>query len=54
MMAEARNERQVLDELTEEEQHLLRRVLEIERSKMHLSTYDATDDLLTVVKEILP
>lgn len=53
-MAEVRDERQVLAELTKDEQHLLRRVLEIERSKLHLSTYDATDDLLAVVKEILP
>ncbi len=53
-MAEARDERQVLDELTRDEQHLLRRVLEIERSKLHLSAYDGTDDLLAVVAEILP
>ncbi len=53
-MTEARNEREVLDELTEDEQHLLRRVLEIERSKLHLSAYDGTEDLLTVVTEILP
>lgn len=53
-MAEARDERQVLDELSTDEQHLLRRVLEIERSKLHLSAYDGTDDLLAVVEEIVP
>ena len=53
-MAETRDELQVIKDLTEEEQDLLRRVLKIEKSKMHLSTYDATDDLLAVVKEILP
>lgn len=53
-MAEERDELQVLNELSKEEQHLLMRVLKIEKSKMHLSTYDATDDLLAVVKEILP
>lgn len=53
-MSGVRNERQVYDALTKPEQQLLRRVLEIERSKLHLSAYDCTEDLLTVVGEILP
>jgi hypothetical protein len=52
--SEGRTEKQVLEELSEEELSLLRRVLQIERAKMHLSAYDATDDLLAEVKEILP
>jgi hypothetical protein len=53
-MSDVRDERQLLDDLTKEEQQLLRRVLEIERSKLHLSAYDGTEDLLAVVREILP
>ncbi|MFJ1869827.1 hypothetical protein [Streptomyces sp. KS_5] len=52
--SEGRTEKQVLEELSEEELSLLRRVLQIERAKMHLRAYDATDDLLAAVKEILP
>jgi len=44
----------VLEELSQEERALLKRVLEIERAKLHLAAYDATDDLLAAVKEILP
>jgi conjugal transfer/entry exclusion protein len=51
---ERRTEKQVLEELSDEERALLKRVLEIERAKLHLSAYDATDDLLAVVKEIIP
>ncbi|SED52105.1 hypothetical protein SAMN05428938_5148 [Streptomyces sp. KS_5] len=54
MTSEGRTEKQVLEELSEEELSLLRRVLQIERAKMHLRAYDATDDLLAAVKEILP
>jgi conjugal transfer/entry exclusion protein len=53
-VTERRTEKQVLEELTDEERALLKRVLEIERAKLHLSAYDATDDLLAVVKEIIP
>jgi hypothetical protein len=49
-----RTEKQVLEELSAEERALLKRVLEIERAKLHLTAYDATDDLLAAVKEILP
>ncbi|MCI2264991.1 hypothetical protein [Sediminivirga luteola] len=53
-MTEGRTEKQVLEELSNEERALLKRVLEIERAKLHLSAYDATDDLLDAVREILP
>ena len=53
-MTERRTERQVLERLTAEELTLLKRVLEIERAKLHISAYDATDELLAAVKGILP
>lgn len=53
-VTEGRTEKQVLEELSPEERRLLKRVLEIERAKLHLSAYDATDDLITVVQEIIP
>jgi hypothetical protein len=49
-----RTERDVLQELTAEELQLLRRVLEIERAKLHLKAADLTDDLLSAVRAILP
>ena len=53
-MTEGRTEKQVLEELDDQERALLKRVLEIERAKLHLTAYDATDDLLATVKEIIP
>ncbi|MEP9382938.1 hypothetical protein [Nocardioides sp. GY 10113] len=53
-MSNERTERDVLSELSDEERMLLKRVLEVERAKLHLTAYDATDDLLAAVKEILP
>lgn len=55
-MVDGRTEKQVLEELSDTERAFLRRVLEIERAKLHLSAYDrrATDDLLAAVKEIVP
>ena len=53
-MTEGRTEKQVLEELSNEERALLKRVLEVERAKLHLSAYDATDDLLDAAREILP
>lgn len=47
-------EKQILEELSDEERALLKRVLEIERAKLHLSAYEATDDLVAAVKEIIP
>lgn len=48
-----RTEEQVVQELNDNERALLKRVLEIERSKLHVSAYEATDDLLAAVKEII-
>ncbi|MFB6692998.1 hypothetical protein OG693_15265 [Streptomyces sp. NBC_01259] len=53
-MSEGRTEEQVLEDLSDEARALLKRVLEIERAKLHLSAYEATDDLLAAVKEIIP
>jgi conjugal transfer/entry exclusion protein len=47
-------EKQVLEELSDEQRALLKRVLEIERAKLHIKAYDATDDLVAAVKEIIP
>ncbi|WP_281274617.1 hypothetical protein [Actinokineospora cianjurensis] len=44
----------MLEELNPDEQAFLKRVLEIERAKLHVLAYDAVDDLLAAVKEILP
>jgi hypothetical protein len=49
-----RTERDVLQELTADQQRFLKRVLEIERAKLHLKAADLTDDLLSAVKAILP
>lgn len=49
-----RTEREVLQELTAEQQRFLKRVLEIERAKLHVKAADLTDDLLGAVKVILP
>ncbi|MBB2745045.1 UNVERIFIED_ORG: conjugal transfer/entry exclusion protein [Microbispora rosea subsp. rosea] len=53
-MTEGRTEKQVLEELSAEQRALLKRVLEVERAKLHLSAYDATDDLIAAVQEIIP
>lgn len=53
-VSERRTEKQVLEELSDEQRALLKRVLEIERAKLHITAYDATDDLLAAVKEIIP
>jgi conjugal transfer/entry exclusion protein len=49
-----RTERQVVEELSPEEQQFLKRVLEIERAKLHITAYEATDDLVAAMKEIIP
>lgn len=54
MTAIKRTEEQVVEGLTSNERKFLKRVLEIERSKLHISAYQATDDLLTAVKEVIP
>lgn len=54
MTRQVRTEQDVLRELSGEQRALLKRVLEIERSKLHITAYDPTDDLVTIVKEIIP
>lgn len=54
MSSTERTEELVVQELSDEERALLKRVLEIERAKLHVRAYEATDDLLAAVKEILP
>ncbi|WP_156110825.1 hypothetical protein [Streptomyces adustus] len=54
MTSGSRTEKQVLEELSKEERDLITRVLQIERAKIHVSAYDATEDLLAAVKEIIP
>jgi hypothetical protein len=49
-----RTEREVLQELTSDQRLLLKRVLEIERARLHIKAADLTDDLLGAVKAILP
>jgi hypothetical protein len=53
-VAPRRTERDVLQELTADQQRFLKRVLEIERAKLHVKAADLTDDLLGAVKTILP
>ncbi|MFC4605836.1 hypothetical protein [Rhodococcus kronopolitis] len=49
-----RTEKQVVEELTDEQRDFLFRVLEIERAKLHISDRNATvDDLLKAVKGII-
>ncbi len=54
MTTAKRTEQDVLQALSDEERALLKRVLEIERARLHVSAADLTDDLLAAVKEILP
>lgn len=53
-MTDTRTEKQVLEQLSEDEKALLKRVLEIERARLHLSAYEATDDIIAAVQEIIP
>lgn len=54
MADDHRTEADVLRELTPEQLQFLKRVLEIERSKLHLRADDLPEALLAAVKEILP
>ena len=54
MTSTERTEKDVLQDLTNEERALLKRVLEIERSRLHVKAADLTDPLLDAVKEVLP
>jgi hypothetical protein len=46
-------EREVLAALSENEREFLKRVLELERSRLHVVGADVSDALLAAVKEIL-
>lgn len=54
MAAGKRTEQDVLEELSDDERALLKRVLEIERARLHVKAADPTEDLLNAVKGILP
>ncbi|MBS3695252.1 hypothetical protein [Rhodococcus qingshengii] len=54
MTQRSRSEEVLIAALTDEQKALLHRVLTIERAKLHLSAYDATDDILAAVKGIIP
>ncbi|MBS2966564.1 hypothetical protein KGA66_26230 [Actinocrinis puniceicyclus] len=54
MSTAKRTEQDVLQSLDEKERTLLKRVLEIERARLHISAADLTDDLLAEVKKVLP
>lgn len=54
MTENTRTEKDAIGALSDDERALLKRVLEIERAKLHLSAYDATDDILAAVKGIIP
>lgn len=49
----AKTERDVLAGLSKSEMLLLKRVLELERSRLHVDP-DLTDEIVAVVKEIMP
>jgi hypothetical protein len=53
-MTTERSEKDVLQELSSEERALLKRVLEIERARLHVKAADLTDTILAAVKEVLP
>lgn len=55
-VAEHQTEKQVLEALTPEGRVLLKRVLEIERSKLHVSAATPTlvEEILTAVRGVLP
>ena len=49
----SKTERDVLADLNPDEMLLLKRVLELERARLHVQS-DLTDDIVNVVKEIMP
>lgn len=52
-MTDRRDERQVFEELSSSERELLRRVLEIERARLHARDADLTDELINAVRGII-
>jgi hypothetical protein len=54
-MTEAlRTEQEVVGELSTDERAYLKRVLELERARLHVTNPDLTEELLDAVKRILP
>ena len=53
MSSSLRTEQDVVGELSEEARAYLKRVLEIERARLHVIDPDLTDELLDAVKRIL-
>jgi hypothetical protein len=49
-----RTEQEVVGDMSEEARAYLKRVLEIERARLHVTDPDLTDELLDAVKRILP
>jgi hypothetical protein len=49
-----RSEQEVVAEMSADARMYLKRVLEIERSRLHVTNPDLTDELLEAVKRILP
>jgi hypothetical protein len=52
-MPQPRTERDVLAELGEDARRLLKRVLEIEKGRLHVDDPDLTDDILDAVKGVV-
>jgi hypothetical protein len=53
MSSRLRTEQDVIGELGEEARAYLKRVLEIERARLHVTDPDLADELLEAVKRIL-
>lgn len=49
-----RDERAVISGLTPDAQRLLKRVLQIERSRLHVRDADLTDEIVNEVRTIIP
>ena len=43
-----------MQELSPAERALLKRILEIERARLHVTAADPTDEILKAVKEVVP
>ena len=49
-----RTEQEVVGEMSDDARAYLKRVLEVERARLHVTDPDLTDELLEAVKRILP
>jgi hypothetical protein len=54
MSSSLRTEKEVVGEMSDDARAYLKRVLEIERARLHVTDPDLTDELLEAVKKILP